>query len=368
MIRTFKQRRRLSALLLLITAGTFLTASVAYSKTLRKEVKKKYTLAGEIQLVIKNAKGQTIVVGKDGLESIHILATKIVNTKKAEKAQELMDQLTFDVEGDGNMVRIISRYPDSHKEEKSIWSFFKGLKHSTAIDYMIEVPSEFSVGVISTSGDVEISSIEGDTKIKGTSGDVRVREIGGSCKIELTSGDVEIKDIEGETRVGLSSGSAFVDGSGDGLILHATSGDVQAFNIGGDAEVKLVSGDLLIDGCRGDLMSVSSSGDIVIKEIGGSADVNASSGSIEIFLMVDDEKKYNLNTCSGDVDVFYKSPKNIGFFLDVNTMSGTIDGNMEIKLEKVSRRQLKGIVGNGRGSLIIATSSGDITIHRRNGK
>ena len=368
MIRTIKQRRSLSILLLVCAAGMFLTASAAYSETLKKEVKKKYILEGEVRLVVKNAKGQTIVVGKDGLDAIHILATQIVITKSEEKARELMDRLTFEIESEGDEVRIISRYPDRHKEEKSIWSFFKGLKHRTAIDYMIEVPAEFAVGVYSTSGDVEVSSIEGDAKIKGTSGDVRVREIGGSCLIELTSGDVEIEDIKGETRVELTSGSAFVDGSGEGLILSATSGDVEVFNIGGDADVKLVSGDLLIDGCRGDLVSASSSGDVVIKEIGGSANVEASSGSIEIFLVVDGEKKYNLNTCSGDVNVFYKSPRDIGFFLDINTMSGTIDGNMEIKLEKVSRRHLKGIVGKGRGSIVIATSSGDITIHRRNGE
>jgi hypothetical protein len=40
---------------------------------------------------------------------------------------------------------------------------------------------------------------------------------------------------------------------------------------------------------------------------------------------------------------------------------------MEIKLEKVSRRHLKGIVGQGKGSVIIATSSGDISIHRQGG-
>jgi hypothetical protein len=80
---------------------------------------------------------------------------------------------------------------------------------------------------------------------------------------------------------------------------------------------------------------------------------------------MNEEGKYALSTCSGDVDVLYQAPGDVGFLLDVNTMSGTIDGDMEIKLEKVSRRRLKGVVGNGKGSLVIATASGDITIAQR---
>ncbi len=352
-------------LLLLLFAFTLSIAGNTIAKTIREEVTKKYPVSGETKLYVQNKSGKTIVVGKSDIESIHISATKIVKTRGAEAAEKLMQSLGFDVESQGDEVWIISRYPDSRKEEKSFWSFFRGLKHRASIDYMIEVPRNFDVRVTSTSGDVEVSSIDGDAKLNGTSGDVLVRHVGGSIQIELTSGDVEVKDIGREVRIQLSSGSAFVDGTGGGLRLAATSGDVEAFNIDGDADVKLVSGNLTVKGCTGDLISVSSSGDMSIYDVRGSAQLSSSSGDIDIFFSVIEEGKYALSTCSGDVDVLYQSPRDIGFLLDVNTMSGTIDGDLEIKLEKVSRRQLKGVVGNGKASLVIATASGDITIYKK---
>jgi DUF4097 and DUF4098 domain-containing protein YvlB len=275
-----------------------------------------------------------------------------------------MELLTFEVERDGDEIRIVAHHPDSDKERKSIWSFFKGLHHRTAIDFTIEIPKAFDVKVTSTSGDVQISAIDGDAMIYGTSGDLRVRRIGGSSLLELTSGDVEITDVARQVEVKLSSGSAFIDGAGEGLLLAATSGNVQAYNIGGNAEVKLVSGDLTLVDCEGDLNSVSSSGDMVIKNIGGSINVNSSSGDVEIYLTPAEMRKYNLSTCSGDVDVFYLNHLDLGFLLDVNTMSGAIEGDMEIRLDKVSRRHLKGVVGSGKAELVITTASGDVSINQ----
>jgi hypothetical protein len=352
------------ALLVSFIAFTMAVAVNAFSATLREEVTEKVTVSGETVLHVKNARGETIIVGKEGIREIYIEASKIVKTKNEEEAKKLMKLLTFEVERDGDEIRIVARHPDSDKEKRSIWSFFKGLHHRTAIDFTIEIPKAFDVKVTSTSGDVQISSIDGDAKIYGTSGDLRVSRIGGSSLLELTSGDVEIKDIGRRVEVKLSSGSAFIDGAGENLILTATSGNVEAYKIGGNAEVKLVSGDLTLVDCKGDLNSVSSSGDMVIKNIGGSVSVSSSSGDVEIFLTPAEMRTYNLATCSGDVNVYYLNHLDLGFLLDINTMSGAIEGDMEIKLDQVSRRHLKGIVGNGKSELVITTASGDVSINQ----
>lgn len=90
--------------------------------------------------------------------------------------------------------------------------------------------------------------------------------------------------------------------------------------------------------------------------------MNSSSGDVEIFITPADMKKYSLVTCSGDVDVFYLKDLDLGFLLDINTMSGAIEGDMEIKLDKVTRRHLKGTVGKGKAQLAITTASGDVSI------
>ncbi len=351
-------------LLVSFIAFTMAVAVNAYSVTLREEVTEKVPVSGEKVLHVKNTRGETIIVGKEGIREIRIEAVKIVKTKNEDEAKRLMDLLTFEVEKDGDEILIAARHPDDSKEKKSIWSFFKGVHNRTAIDFTIEIPKAFDVKVTSTSGDVQISSIDGDAKIYGTSGDLRVRHIGGSSFLELTSGDVVIENVARQVHVQLSSGSAHIDGAGEGLLLAATSGNVEAFNIGGDAEVKLVSGDLTLVKCMGNVNSVSSSGDMVIKDIGGSVTVSSSSGDVEIFLTPAEMRKYNLTTCSGDVDVFYLNNLDLGFLLDVNTMSGAIEGDMEIKLDQVSRRHLKGVVGNGKSQLVITTASGDVSINQ----
>jgi len=364
MVTAMRKRTIKSFLLIAFIALGPAAAVNAYSETLRKEVTETIPVNGETVLHVKNARGETIIVGQEGLRKISIEATKIVQTKDAERAEELMKLLTFDVERDGDEILIIARHPDSDKERKSIWSFFKGIRHRTTIDFTIEIPKAFDVKVTSTSGDVQISSIDGDAKIYGTSGDLRVREVGGSSFFELTSGDVDIEDVARQVQVKLSSGSARIDGVGEGLVLTATSGDVKAYNIRGNADVKLVSGDLTLVDCEGDVNSASSSGDMTIKGIGGSLNVSSSSGDIEILITPAEMQKYNLTTCSGDVNVLYVNNTDLGFLLDVNTMSGAIEGDMQIKLDQVSRRHLRGIVGKGKSELVITTASGDVSINQ----
>ncbi len=349
----------LLALSVCLAGGT----AMAAGHKLREEVKKKHPISRETKLFVKNTKGKTIVVGREGLHEISILATKIVKAKDEESAAQLMKELTFDIESEGDEITVVTRYP-RHSEERSIWSLFKGFRHRASIDYMIEVPRSFTARISMTSGDAEITSVGGDADVQGTSGDVRVSNVGGSSTLELTSGDIEVRDIEGDLRIQLSSGSALVDDVGGVLSVRATSGDMKAYNVGRDAKLKLTSGNLVLKGCRGDVTAVSASGDMVIKEVRGSVEVSSASGDIEVLILPVGEKRFNLTTCSGDVDVVYLTPPDYGFSLDVNTMSGSIEGDMEIKLERISRRRLKGVVGNGESTLVIETTSGDVSIRR----
>jgi hypothetical protein len=58
--------------------------------------------------------------------------------------------------------------------------------------------------------------------------------------------------------------------------------------------------------------------------------------------------------------------KDYGFRLDVQTASGSIEGDLPIKVSRVDRRRLQGVVGSGAARVEIATASGDVTILERN--
>ena len=77
-------------------------------------------------------------------------------------------------------------------------------------------------------------------------------------------------------------------------------------------------------------------------------------------------KKDNVFTSSsGDVDVVFEAREGYGFLLDISTNSGAIEGDLDIKLNKISRKILRGVVGSGDGLVYIETASGDIRIKQK---
>lgn len=88
----------------------------------------------------------------------------------------------------------------------------------------------YSVG--STSGDVDIASIEGAGKVWSTSGNVRLDMLsGGNFKVNATSGNIGIGSCNGSGSIHTGSGSIAVDFAqitGD-TSIGATSGDIKVY-------------------------------------------------------------------------------------------------------------------------------------------
>jgi len=62
------------------------------------------------------------------------------------------------------------------------------------------------------------------------------------------------------------------------------------------------------------------------------------------------------------VIVWFHKPAGYGFALEVHTGTGSIEGDLDIELDEISRKALKGIVGSGEGRVTIETASGDIRV------
>ncbi len=77
------------------------------------------------------------------------------------------------------------------------------------------------------------------------------------------------------------------------------------------------------------------------------------------------DRSFNLSTSSGDIVLYYVPVKNYGFQLDVRTSSGSIEGDLPIKVRRVDRRRLQGVVGSGAARVDVETASGDVTVTER---
>jgi DUF4097 and DUF4098 domain-containing protein YvlB len=348
-----------------VTLPLLLISGIAYAgHKLQREVTKTVDVDGQTAFLIKNARGKTIVVGERGAKRIRIVASKWVHAKNAETAEKIMDALDFDIEVEDERVAVVSKLPRSSKG-RSFWSVVKGGKHGAWIDFTVEVPYEFDVESSTTSGDVRVTNIAGVARVNATSGDVLLRDIGSGSVIELTSGSIHADDVGGDLSIAASSGSAQIRHVKGLLTIQATSGSVEAFEVGGDAMINLISGNMVLKGCLGDVNFSTASGSAKIVGVQGGVNATSSSGDLDVVIVPVGEKEFYLNTASGDIELHYLPVTDYGFLLDVNTCTGSIRGDLDIKLDRITRRTLKGVVGSGKSRVVIETASGNVSIVER---
>ncbi len=351
-----------------VAAVTLCVAGVAVAgpgTKLEREEKSAVAAAGKKALVVKNARGRTVIVGRDGATTISVVAVKNAVGNDKESASELLDKVSIEVTERGDQVIVETRDDAKWDHEFSLWSVVKGGRRSVWVDYTIEVPHSFDVSAATTSGEVRVSNLQGGADVQATSGDVSIRAVGGNSSARLTSGDLEVVDVAGDLSVSATSGSVVVDNIKGMLQIEGTSGDFRAARIGKDADVQLASGDFLLEGCSGNVSFRAASGDAVMREVDGSVNASSSSGDIEVQVIPVAERSFSLSTSSGDVGMYYIPVKGFGFQLDVRTSSGSIEGDLPIKVTRADRRRLQGVVGSGAARVDIETASGDVTISER---
>jgi hypothetical protein len=120
-----------------------------------KEEKATVPAKGKIALVVKNARGRTVIVGRPDATSVSIVGVKTVVSRDSDDAKTMMDHLKMDVSEKGDQVVIETQ--DENKYEDwgwSVMSVVKGNRRSSWIDYTIEVPLSFRVNSSTSSGEI----------------------------------------------------------------------------------------------------------------------------------------------------------------------------------------------------------------------
>jgi DUF4097 and DUF4098 domain-containing protein YvlB len=343
---------------------TAATVVATPGERVQREEKRSVDASGKKELTVKNPRGRTVVVGKPGLRAVSIVAVKAASARDKQDATELVDALEIEIGSRGSQVYVETHDDKSH--DGGLWSFVKGDRRRAWVDYTIEVPQGFSVTASTASGEVRVSNVDGNATVSAASGDITIRAVGGDAEVSVASGNVDVTEVGGNLELNATSGDVVIDNVKGKLKAHGTSGDFKVSRVGRDADVRLSSGDLVLDGCSGNVTFEAASGDARIVEVTGNVEASSSSGDIEVLIIPTAERKFELSSSSGDIDVYYVAVKDYGFRLDVQTASGSIEGDLPIKVSRVDRRRLQGVVGSGAARVEIATASGDVTILERN--
>jgi lia operon protein LiaG len=211
-------------------------------------------------------------------------------------------------------------------------------------DLRISVPRGKDVAVYLAVGETQVGAVEGDLLIDTGSGAVHAQGGSGSLNVDTGSGAVTVRDFRGD------------------LLVDTGSGDVDLSAIqGGEVSVDTGSGAVEGAGVIASYLKVDTgSGEIVLSGVSApEVYLDTGSGQVDVELL-EDVDELLVDTGSGGVTL--RVPASLGAEIEVDTGSGGIDVNIPVEVREVKRNYMRGILGDGRGRIVVDTGSGGVRL------
>jgi DUF4097 and DUF4098 domain-containing protein YvlB len=360
-----------------------------YERTVQQQA----TLNPGSNLRAETSSGSIVVAGGDVTEC-SVIATIVGRAPTAEEAQLLAEQVKIELETVGETLTV--------KAEKPPWKN----RRSVSISYDIAVPKQTNIECTSSYGSIEISNIKGKASGKTSSGSIEAKNIEGpAANLDTSYGSIKCRNITANNiTVKSSSGSITAEIIKSSAQLTTSYGSITCTDMSdGDIKLKTSSGNVKITNASfGDCEAHTSYGSIVSDELKGrSIKLNSGSGSISLTASSADTTNlytsYGRITCrqittndvtarsgSGSIDIIYSestpgqivadldtsygsidltAPQNFTGQVDLSTSYGSIRTNRPITVQgEISKKELKGTIGEGSGKLHLHTGSGSINL------
>lgn len=170
-------------------------------------------------------------------------------------------------------------------------------------------------------------------------------------QITLTDGSIDVHAGHGLT-ASTSSGSIEVDSIQGPTTVSTASGDVTAENITGPLTIADQSGSLHLQQIKGQVQATTASGDVTAQDatLSGQSVLRTQNGSVHFYGSLDPRGSYRLQTTAGDVDATL--PTNAAFSLDASTTSGSVQNDFGASV----------VGGTPRAQLFMHTQNGSIAV------
>jgi hypothetical protein len=153
-----------------LVTGVFETGDAAswHEETVQKTVPVK----DETLLVIITKSGDITVTGEEGRDDIALRLVKKVKADDAEEAKRLAEKMVLEINHEGNVLRINTRYPKLGEGKRSIFSYLFDRYPKMRMELFLVVPEGMELEVETASGDVSIEEMGNMVDITAASGDV----------------------------------------------------------------------------------------------------------------------------------------------------------------------------------------------------
>lgn len=274
-----------------------------------------------------------------------IEAVKTVRASNREEAEEVADHIEIKVSASDDKVSIKTSYLRMVNRTSSFWKKMLGTGEDSFgdVDFTITVPVNCQLEINGSAGDIEIRNNEGSIQIiTNVAGLIRVMDCFGPLDITCNTGDIELSSIQGEISIR--------------NVVGVTRGEFLV----GPITIRQPQGVIDLQWVEGDIKLKSQSCRIKIKQLRGAIDLLTSSGSVEIETELNSNKDYYVETTSGRI--LFSIPTTASGRLDVETRSGEIRTEVPIEINSMSRNRIKGAFGNGKTRISLLSSTGDVIV------
>ncbi|GAC1630233.1 MAG: hypothetical protein NVS9B14_00570 [Candidatus Acidiferrum sp.] len=317
--------RKLYLTALLAAAGTL--AACGIGPTEHGSFDRTLDVSAPVRLELASASGAIRISGSSD-SKIHIHGEVNAGSFLGSAKEELAKVLSAPpIEQHGSLVRI----------GKDMRGF-----HNTSISYTIEVPQETELSVSAASGSEEIKNVRGPVNVDSASGEIRIENVDRTVTIKSASGSIHAANLGDDARITAASGSIEINSIKGDLRARSLSGSVTVKSPGGRVEADTASGSVTVAGANNDVKASSASGSI---RVAGNPSGNS---------------YWHLKTASGSVEVAV--PKDAGFHLSAEAVSGQIQADLPIVIEDQDKHSLRARFGTPGGRVEVRTVSGGIRV------
>lgn len=228
---------------------------------------------------------------------------------------------------------------------------------------------EAKLSAQTTSGDITAKVLRSDSNVTTASGNIYLENAGGRINARAMSGTVSVKEVEGDATLESISDSVQAENIKGRVTVAAVSADVTLRNVQEGARVTAVSGTITITQTKGLIEAKTTSGDVIVREVDShEVMLGSHSGRVSYEGAIYDDGRYSFENFNGGV--LLTIPANANFSLTATTFNGSIATDFPITMPpgttQTNRpKRLQGTHGNGGAQIKINGFSADIRLRKR---
>jgi DUF4097 and DUF4098 domain-containing protein YvlB len=306
-----------------------ISSQVEESKTLKVDAEKPLTLK------VADDAGDVSVTGAD-VDAVQVKVIKTAYAVSQSQADQEVKTIKYTVEQNGNTITLKYELPKSMNLND----------HVNTVDFEVTLPKEVTVDIVSSLGEVSVTSTQGNVDIKNDFGDVTIEDIEGALTVQTNSGEVNaISIVAGGENIDLRSdfgGVTLEKASGQDVILDSNSGTIKLSEVRakGDINTNTDFGNTSFENGSSDSLSVeTNSGRVSLVKVRVGKEIKVQDDFGDIELDQASASSYDLHTSSGSITVSgaegkLKAYTDFGGIkventqdvtLDLKTSSGTVE-------------------------------------------